>query len=71
MLFLTKYDHGLPHSTLKNKLFSKRLKINKNAAKIEEAFWISGWGELFSKWEKWFPGQRGPKTSCVPLMKTY
>ena len=29
--------------------------------------WISGWGELFSKWENYCPRQRGPKADCFPL----
>ena len=32
---------------------------------------ISGWGELFSKWENLCLGQHSPKANCVPLNIQY
>ena len=49
------------------------MRINQNTAKIEAEFQIaviSSWDELFSKGEHQCPGQRGPKTDCVPFKCT-
>ena len=62
---------------LRNRLFSKRLKIKQNTdyshSQRPHSFWyvlFSGWGELFSKWENWCPSQCGPKADFQSVLRT-
>ena len=60
-------------STLKNRFFSKELKIKQNAAKIAAEFYMYFDFKLartLIKLENWCPGQRGPKAYRVPFKLT-
>ena len=62
---------------LRNRLFSKRLKIKQNTdyshSQSPHSFWyvlFPGWGKLFSKWENWCPSQCGPKADFQSVLRT-
>ena len=74
ILFLTKYDknniigwakaHSKTGFSVNDWNSTKTLRrLNRNS----RCTLISGWGELFSEWENWCPGQHAPKADCVPL----
>ena len=75
ILFLTKYNKNNTIGWVKAYLktgFSvndwKSSKTLRRLKKISRCTLISGWGELFSKWENECPGQCSLKADCVPLI---
>ena len=76
ILFLTKYDKnnimGWAKACSKTGFSVNDWKLSKTLWRLKQNYrftLISGWGELFSEWENFCPGQHGPKAicNCVPL----